>query len=301
VTTSGTIRRPPSGATALAGVVLALGLAPAARAAFFDEEELSARARALGGSYSALSGDAAGVHYNPAGLVDLPGIDVQASTFDPWGAAFARVSELAAAMPTERWGTFGVGYSDFKVRYQDVTLSVERTVTLSHGFTVMEDLSSMLAFGWSLNLYNLDYPTPSVSGYDLGSETTFGLDLGVFARLRQRTTGGVYFTNVNNPEMGDPVSSDLPQGVRGGVAYRPYDGVVTTFDIGKQIGQDIRYFGGIEFRVAEPLHLRFGAQSKPNLLNVGIGLNYSNLKLDIAYSHHPVLDPTLHYGLGLRF
>jgi hypothetical protein len=285
----------------VAGIVLGLGVAPTASAKFFDEHELSARARALGGSYAGLSDDAAGIYYNPAGLVDLEGYDVQASLFDPWGAEFARVNQIAFAMETESWGTFGIGYSDFKVRYQEVTLCIERTVTLSHGFTAMEDLSSSLSLGYSLNLYNLDYPTQSVSGYDLGSETTVGLDLGVFVRLRERTTAGVFFTNVNNPEMGDPVSSDLPQGVRGGVAYRPYDGVVTTFDIGKQLGEDLRFFGGAEFRIAQPLYVRFGAQSKPNLLNVGVGLNYANMRVDIAYTHHPVLDPTLHYGLGLQF
>lgn len=289
------------GRALLGAAGVGLVVVSAASAKFFDEHELSARARGLGGAYTGLSDDAAGLYYNPAGLVNLPGLDVQVSLFDPWGADFARVNEVAVAMPTESWGTFALGYSDFKVRYQDVTLSVERTVTLAHGFTAMEDLSSSLSVGWALNLYNLDYPTQSVSGYDLGSETTIGLDLGVHVRLRERTTAGVLFTNVNNPEMGDPVSSDLPQGVRGGVAYRPYDAVVTTFDIGKQLGEDIRFFGGAEFRVAEPLFVRFGAQSKPNLLNVGVGLNYSNLQVDIAYTHHPVLEPTLHYGLGLRF
>ncbi|MGH2570024.1 MAG: hypothetical protein ACRDGR_02280 [bacterium] len=288
-------------AALLLASALWLAFVPAASAKLFDEYELSARARAHGGSYAGLSGDAAGVYYNPAGLVNLSGLDVQASLFEPWGADFMQVNQIAIARPAGRWGTFGIGYSDFKVRYQDVTLSVERTVTLAHGFTAMEDLSSSLSVGWALNLYNLDYPTPSVSGYDLGSETTFGLDLGVFTSLHERTTAGVYFTNVNNPEMGDPVARDLPQGARGGVAYRPYDGVVTAFEIGKQLGEEIRYFGGMEFQVAEPLALRFGAQSKPNLLNVGVGLHYANLTLDVAYTHHPVLDPTLHYGLALRF
>ena len=275
--------------------------APSASAKLFDDQELSPRARALGGSYAGLSDDAAGIFYNPAGLANVAGIDFKASVFEPWSTDFSLVNHLAVAVPTDGWGTFGIGYSDFRVQYEEITLSIERSFTLSHGFTVMEDLSSSLALGYSLNLFNLDYPTQSVSGFDLGSETGLGIDLGVIARLRERTSAGAFFTNVNNPEMGDPLSTDLPQGVAGGVAYRPYDGVITAFDIEKQLGEEVQFHGGVEFQVAAPLLLRFGAQSKPNLLDVGVGLHYSRMQVDLTYTHHPVLDPTLHYGLGLRF
>jgi hypothetical protein len=57
----------------------------------------------------------------------------------------------------------------------------------------------------------------------------------------------------------------------------------------------------MEFRIAEPLCLRFGAQSKPNLFHVGAGLSYRNVKIDVTYTHHPVLDATLHTGLGVSF
>jgi hypothetical protein len=278
-----------------------LVLAPAASAKFFDDRELSPRARGLGGSYAGLSGDATGIYYNPAGLANVPGLDFRASLYQPWSVSFARVNQFAVAYPTEGWGTFGLGYSDFRVEYQETVLSIERTLTLSHGFTAMEDLSSSLALGYTVNLYNLDYPTPSVSELDLGSETTLGIDLGVLARLHDRTTAGAFFRNVNNPEMGDPVSSDLPQSVVGGLAYRPYDGVITLFEIEKQLGEDIQFHGGVEFNVAEPLDIRFGAQSKPNLLDFGVGLNYTSIQVDFSYTHHPVLDPTLHYGLGLQF
>jgi hypothetical protein len=286
--------------------LLALGAAAAtstpsiARAALFDDYEFAPRARGLGGSYAGLSDDAIGVYYNPAGLVKLEALDLYASAFELWGQGFLRINAFAAAMPIERFGTIGLGYNDFRVEVDETTLSIERTVTFAHGLELMEDISSSLSFGYSVNVYNVDYPTGSVSGAELGSETTFGIDMGVQAKLRDRTTAGVFFKNVNNPEIGDP-ATDLSQRVSGGVAYRPYEGVITAGEIEKSLGEDIQFRGGVEFEVAPVLTLRFGASSKPNLLNVGAGFNlWSGVKVDFTFTHHPVLDPTLHFGLGYR-
>jgi hypothetical protein len=270
-----------------------------ALAALFDDYELAPRARGLGGSYAGISDDAIGVFYNPAGLVNLESLDLYASAFELWGQGFLRINAFAAAMPLERFGTVGVGYNDFRVEVDDATLSVERTVSFSHGLRLMEDISSSISFGYSVSIYNVDYPTRSVSDADLGSETTFGIDMGVQAKLRDRTTAGVFFKNVNNPEIGDP-ATDLSRRVSGGVAYRPYEGVITAGEIEKSLGEDVQFRGGVEFEVAPVLTLRFGGSSKPNLFDVGAGVQWSGVKVDFAYTYHPVLDATLHFGLGYR-
>ena len=282
-------------------VAVQLALAGAARATIFADQEMSPRARALGGAYAGLSADATGIYYNPAGLADVEMVDLFGSIYQPFGYAFSRVSAYAMAVPTAEWGTIAFGYNDFRVEYENTTLSIERAFTFAHGFVLMEDLSSSLAFGYALNLYNLDYPTPSVSGIDLGSQSAFGLVVGFIARLHQRTTAGVFAKNLNNPEMGETDSTDLPQRISGGIAYQPYTGVITVAEVEKELGEDVQFHGGMEFRIAEPLCLRFGAQSKPNLFHVGAGLSYRNVKIDVTYTHHPVLDATLHTGLGVSF
>ena len=283
---------------AVAGLVL--GLASPGHAVF-DDLELSPRARALGGSYASLSSDAYAIFYNPAGLVSLEGMDLRGTYYQPFNLGFARTNAVAFAMPLSKWGTFAAGYCDFRVEYEGTVLSVERTFTAGHAFTLMEDISSSLSFGYAINFYNLDYGPPSVSGVDLGSQWSMGLDVGFLARLRERTTAGVFAKNLNNPTVGEPDEEDLPQRVAGGIAYRPYDGVITTAEVGKELGKETQLHGGVEFRIVEPLSMRFGVQTKPNLFDVGVGLEWRQVQVDIAYTHHPVLDETLRYGLGLRF
>ncbi len=287
-------------AALLVALGLGLGFAPQADAVF-DDLEVGPRARGLGGSYAGLSDDATGLFYNPAGLVGVESMDAYLSVFRPFNYGFSQASVAALAIPTEDWGTIAIGYSGFRVDYEGTVLSAEHTFTLGQSLMLMEDLSSSLAFGYAVNVFYLDYPTLSVGGYDLGSETTYGIDIGFQARLRDRTTAGVFVKNLNNPAIGDPVESDLPQRISGGMAYRPYDGVVTAVEVEKEVGEDIQFHGGVEFRIAEPLVLRFGAQSKPNLFDAGAGIAYRDVKIDFTYTHHPVLDATFHYGLGLRF
>ncbi len=282
-------------------IALGVGLATAPPAgAVFDDLEYSPRARGLGGAYAALSDDASAVFYNPAGLVNVEDIRLHGSIFTPFNYGFHRANGFSVAVPTENWGTMGFGYSDFRVEYLSRVLTIERAFTFSHGVMLMEDLSSSFAIGYNLNVYSLDYPTPSLSGLDLGSETTFGVDVGFVARLRERTTAGVFAKNVNAPTIGEP-EHDLPQRVSGGMAYRPYDGVITTVEVEKELGKDTQFHGGVEFRVVEPLALRFGAQTKPNLFDIGVGLDYRQINVDFTFTRHPVLDETFRYGIGLRF
>lgn len=283
----------------LAGLLVAAAAPPAH--AIFDDLDYSARAVGLGGAYAGLSDDASAAFYNPAGLVNLRDRSLRAMYFQPYNQDFQKATAFAVAGPTASWGSFAIGYSDFRVEYLGSTLSIERALTFSHALRVMEDITSSLSFGYNINVYNLDYPTRSVSGIDLGSETTIGIDVGFQARLYDRTTAGAYAKNINAPTMGDPVENDLPQRVSAGMAYRPYDGVITAVELEKEIGEEIQFHGGMEFQVAEPLVLRVGAQSKPNVFDVGMGLHYSPMVLDVTYSNHPVLDETLRFGVGLRF
>jgi hypothetical protein len=121
------------------------------------------------------------------------------------------------------------------------------------------------------------------------------------ARLHGRTTAGVFVKNLNNPSVGNPAPTDLRQRISGGFAYEPYDGVITTVELEKELGYDIQIHGGLEARVAEPLVLRFGVQSKPNLFDVGAGLVWRQVRVDLSWTYHPVLDGTFRYGLLFRF
>jgi hypothetical protein len=52
----------------------------------------------------------------------------------------------------------------------------------------------------------------------------------------------------------------------------------------------VRVKSGLEYRLAEPLHLRLGVASNPVSYSFGIGIELpGNIKIDIASNYHQLL------------
>ncbi len=288
--------------TIIAALAVALLLMPVAAGAsgVFDNLILTPRARALGGAFVALSNDETAVFTNPAGLAEQSTIGVYGSYVDLFGYPFFDLGSVSAVVPTS-YGTFGIGGRVFKVEYNDVELETEYTMSVSHGFSLMEDIHSSLAFGYTANLYGLSFDADSVSGEDLGSANAVGFDVGVLGTLRGRTRFGVFMKNINNPKLGETDVEDLPQWFTAGVAYSPYGGVQTSLELQKQDDEDLRACFGVESEVTDFLTVRAGLQNNPNRLSAGFGARWQMVRVDYSYTSHATLPGSHHFGLGVAF
>ena len=209
-----------------------------ANAGLFDDRFPSPRIMAMGGAGVAVGDGVWSPYYNPAGLSSLEKIQI--------GGAYQRLYNLkffknffgAAAYPLpQKYGTLSLGVQYFGVDYEGESLSGEYTLSLSHGFYLLKDIHSSLAFGYSLKAYNWDLGT-SVGGTELGSTTVMGVDVGFQASVYSRTFVGIYFLNINAPQVGEVAKYDLPQRFVAGVSYQPYDGVTTSLDLNRLAGQE---------------------------------------------------------------
>jgi hypothetical protein len=286
--------------TILRGAVMVAGLCAAATAwAAFEDIEVSPRARALGGAWSALRGDAYAVFHNPAGLAWSGRVEAGASTVRPFGYDFSSQSTAAGALALPgRWGGLGVGVRAFGVEYMGETLERETTFGLAQGVHVRRDRQSELAVGWALHLYSLDFGR-SVTGIDPGSATAAGISLGAVAVVRERTRLGFHALNFNNPSIGDLDKEELRRRVAAGVSYAPYPGVETVLEIANELGESVQYRGGAEFELAEFLWARAGIKSDPSVFTAGLGLRWKGLQLDYGFSTGGgVLGETHQVGVG---
>ncbi len=271
-------------------------------AGLFDDRYPSPKMIAMGGSGVANASGVWASYYNPAALSQVPDIRL--------GSAYVRLFNLnffdnffaAATYPLpQKYGTLSLSFQYFGVDYEGETPSGEYTFALSHGFYLLNDINSSLAFGYSLKAYNWELGT-SVEGVELGSTTVFGLDVGFQASVYSRTFVGVYFLNINAPQIGEFTKNDLPQRIVAGVAYQPYAGVTTTLDFNRLLGsEETEVWGGAEFQVLEQLMLRFGGTTNPNRFTAGIGINVSKFSLDYALRTHSDLGETHAFGLVYGF
>jgi hypothetical protein len=295
------------GLLALTVVVVASGARPAAAA--FENVAVSPRARAMGESAVATPEAAFAVAHNPAALGDATGTALAATYVQPFGLEFARLAYLSAAIPLPGApGHLGLAFSDFAVERDDVDLMQETVVSLGYGVPLFQDLHSTVILGASANLYRLEFAetigdgTPAYEGaFDPGSASTLGLDVGLLAVLRERTRFGVLVHNLNSPEIGDDQEL-LPRRLHGGVAYEPYVGVVTSFEITAEVDQEAQYHGGLEFELAPGFDLRAGVVTNPSKLTAGFGYAMRGVALNYGFSTGGgVLDTTHQFGLTLAW
>jgi len=115
--------------------------------------------------------------------------------------------------------------------------------------------------------------------------------------LHERTRLGVLAKSINNPQIGED-KEEIPQRIHGGIAYEPYVGVVTTFEIESQLGEAVIYHGGVEMEVITNFRLRFGVQARPEKLMAGFGYAVEGFTLDYGFSTGGgVLDSSHQFGL----
>lgn len=262
--------------------------------AIFEDYEPSSRARAMAGAYTAVSDSYDGIFYNPAGL-SLAGNQYGASYTKLYGNDFTALTAIGATYKVNKIGTLSFGYQDLSVEYSGVNLMGEKTYSIGHSVCLNKDVNSEVYFGWSGNLYNLSFD-------EMGSQNSFGLNAGVLAILHSRTRLGFSVTNINKPKIGDENEQSLPQRLAVGIAYIPYQGVTTAFDIKKDWNGDSEYRAGVEVEVHPMFLLRTGIRNNPASYSFGAGIKpYKGFELDYAINTHSVLNPTHHLGIGLKF
>ena len=271
-------------------------------AGVFDDRFPSAKYVGMGGSGVAMADDVWASYYNPAGLSRLSGPQIGSSYVRLFNQSFLQNAFGAAAYPiSPKYGSASLSFQYFGTSHESQNLSGEYTLAFSHGFHLLKDINSSLAFGYSLKAYYLDYAT-SISGIELGNATTFGVDIGFQASVYNRTTIGFYALNVNSPSVGVDAKRNLPQRVVAGVAYQPYDGVTTSLDMSRTVGVgEMEFWAGTDFRLFNYLSIRFGGTTNPNRYSLGIGLNIHQLNFDYGLRTHSELGETHQVGLMYRF
>ena len=257
----------------------------------FDDYEPSTKARALGGAFSAIGKDANTIFYNPAYISEYKAEIITGYT-RLFGTDYTKLITFALSYKLPgKWGNIGLGMQSFGVEYKNVNLMNENFYALSHAFTLMKDIHSSLNVGYVLNMFHLEFD-------EMGSQNTFGINLGVKASLHERTNIGFYVKNINNPTIGQNNNHDLPKSLVCGISYEPYKTLTTTLDIEKKIDAPTELHGGMELFVTDMFALRFGVRNEPVSFSGGIGINFMNFVFDYSINTHSMLGLTHHISFG---
>lgn len=263
----------------------------------FDDRFPSARAAGMSNAVVAVANDVWAAYYNPAGLASIQNYQTGFAYQKPYNYSFFTSVFGSAVIPiSPSYGAAGISFESFGVKYKGNTLSQEYVATLSHGFYLLNDIHTSLSVGYNLKYYHMDLGE-SISGIELGSGGTFGMDVGVQASIYKRTYLGLYVYNVNTPTLGVDTAQDLPRRIVVGAAYKPYSGLTTALSMNKSVGYETEIDAGFEFALIDMLDLRLGASTNPSRFTAGVGIKFESFQFDYGFRSHPVLAETHSFGL----
>ncbi len=287
-------------------LILALVLlAPLAARAAFEDVTIDPRARGMGEASVAVADAPFAVATNPAFLARADRPTLAATYVQPYGLAFARQAFIGAAIPLPgKAGAVGVGMRRFSVTQGAVDLMTELTLSAGYGVVLYDDMHSTITLGGSLNVFHLkfadtvgDWDNEFAGSTDPGNDSSVGVDVGMAVTLHERTHLGFLVHNLNQPNIGID-QEELPQLVKGGVAYEPYTGVITSFEVANHLDHEVQYRGGIEFSVVDGFVLRGGVVTNPGKLTAGFGYTVHGVAVQYGFSTGGgVLDSTHQFGL----
>ncbi len=251
------------GGTCLRVAFLAVLLAPAPAAAQAIEA-VGMRALGMGGAFVAVADDASATYWNPAGLVTGSVFSAvaeygRAKAEDialPPGPVSARRGAASGTGTLLALGTWPVGMTVYRIATaaavvtepQDSTspaaaARLDRLATTHVGVNVLQTIVSGLHVGATVKYVygsagvgdRLPAPTDPLGdaeGLDTRGSNRFDMDAGLIAELRAVKLG-LTVRNLFEPEFDTPVAGTrlaLERQVRAGVAVRPTDRLILSFD-----------------------------------------------------------------------
>ncbi|MDD5655750.1 MAG: hypothetical protein PHF00_00650 [Elusimicrobia bacterium] len=269
------------------GLSLWLGAAaPCARAAF-DVPLLGPGPAATAGAFSAGSGEASAIFWNPAGTFREAGGDCYFAYSQLYaglsGASAMGLGLLSGAAAT-RLGTLALGVGAFQAQ----GLLSERVVALG----LSRRLSAVATAGASVKLLDHGYSPDAAAADDPVFARGTGRraaswDAGLTLRLGRPWTWSLALRNINRPDVGLSGEDRVPREAQSGLAY-------------EFAGRDLRVSAALSYREAaaspqdawEPAvglekgvadgRVRFRAGLTPSSLGAGFGLRLGRAGLDYA-------------------
>lgn len=249
-----------------------------------DNNPIGARAAALGGASITLS-DVYSTQNNQAGLGFLKKASVGTYYENRFLIKQLGYSALAGAIPIKK-GCFGLtytglGYSAYK----------QSKLGLAYGMALSENFSAGIQMNY------LSYRIGDI----YGKASAFTVELGLQGKLSKNVIVAAHVYNPNRAKITDYNNEKLPSQLRFGIQYIFSDKLIALAEAEKSSYNAINFKGGLEYSPAKEFYLRAGATSNPAQASFGVGLNVSNLKLDLSSNYHSVLGFSPQVGLSYVF
>lgn len=245
-----------------------------------------ARAQALGGAATTLSGEVWAAANNAAGLGTLTKPTAGAYLENRYLLPSLNAAAAAVAVPL---GDVESAAGSLPARASRGVLAAEGQ---RFGGALYSELRMGAAYGYRLGAVSIGgrLDMLQVSLQDLGSRRAVVGSLGGQADiLPEKLRFGAYLYNLTQAHLADYQDERVPTVLRAGLAYRPSKQVLLLAEAEKDVEQAAGLRAGLEYLPAEPVAVRLGYASLSQQATAGVGVHLGNFRFDYAAGWHPVL------------
>ncbi len=261
----------------------------------FDDIPVGARARGMGGAYTAVCDDASGIYWNPSALGRMHKSELTLFNQDLYSLGLVNYSFVGFAYPHLGNGTMGFGWIRLgTTQGASIQNYAENTYIISYG----QNMSRNTYIGLSIKYFSVDYDVKA-AGY--GADAAITCDV-----IPKRLSFAFALQNINRPEIrwNSGASDNLESVAHLGAALKVGSDHTLSADASQKYGQDMEYSLGWESLLfSRLLAVRFGGNELNGVLDpsFGIGVRYQQVKLDCTFEENNDLGQSILLGLSYTY
>jgi hypothetical protein len=250
----------------------------------FERHAQSAQAIALAHAFTAACDGVDAIRFNPAAL-SLVDQNYLALGYERTFAGIEGLHNITLGYTRPAfWGGLGIQLSEFGFSEQK-----EQAITVAYGSGFNESFK----FGVSGDIYVIDNERT-------GRSYALGVNFGLLGKLYRKWSLGVFLQNINRPAFGSEEYTELPAEIKAGIAYEPFEGILSEVDFSIKDDAIRMHFAG-EFQLFDMLYLRSGVKSNPMVVAGGAGIVYKFIHFDYSAEFIPELPLSHTATIGFAF
>jgi hypothetical protein len=270
-------------------------------------QPVSAKVAAMGEAYTAIPGDVAGMHYNPASIAFLK------------NTAVSMMYERGMAEDTNGSLLFGTHLRSFSIAASALYYTTGKIELYDSEGTAInkigqQDMIVTLGAAKQINRIGIGLNVKGISSQIFGEKTTaFAADLGAQYRITKPLTLGIAAQNMGTAIKYIDESESLPQIVRVGAAQTfgsngsrltvavdmPH--YIKESDTFGQLGLDYTWHSLISLRAGYKQSITDSSRKDEQKISAGVGFQLGNYGVDYAMGFAENLDAPQHISLYVKF
>ncbi|MFH1540792.1 MAG: hypothetical protein ABID79_02935 [Elusimicrobiota bacterium] len=263
----------------------------------FKDTGWGTRPVGMGGAFTAVSNDACGILYNPAGIYQVKYNELNfmyAKLYTGLDTVDLETSYVACVFPVKYVGSFGLNWASFisakQYREDTVSLTYARKINdlIKHYFRrkLVPEISLGLNIKYLQHSYILDNYTVDDPVFVQGkSRSNITIDFGLFSKPFPKKLSdlsfGIMLKNINQPDVGLKTRDIVPAEIRIGGAYK-----IKKFNVIKNILFSLDVAGRNQQwgKTSDKLNLCFGSEAwfANELIGLRFGVNSTELSSGLS-------------------